>query len=130
MSASRYAPLAALTISASAFATVTPTSVFGDSYIVVDGARTFSVMDVYIKCGNANDIISSTFGTAGTSGWASSYTLNNGKSFAQSNGNGTNSSWLPAAGTTSTPRHTLPFVPPTPQKLAEAPPCRVEGANC
>ena len=90
--------LPSLALTTGALATVTPGTLFGDAYLVADGARTYSVLDVYIKCSNSADIISSTFGT---SGWNSSYTLNNGKTFKQSNGNGTNSSWLPAAGTTS-----------------------------
>ena len=47
-----------------AMATVTPGTLFGDSYIVTDGAKTYSVLDVYIKCSSAADIISSTFGTS------------------------------------------------------------------
>ncbi|MFM7806333.1 MAG: hypothetical protein ACKPEA_00205, partial [Planctomycetota bacterium] len=91
MSVSRIASLSALAVSATAFATVTPTTLFGDSYIVVDGARTFSVLDVYIKGGSTADIISSTFGVTA---YVSSFTLNNGKSFQQSNGTAA-SSWLP-----------------------------------
>ena len=73
------------------WATVTPGTLFGDSYIVTDGARTFSVMDVYIKGSSSSDIISSTFGVTA---YPSSYSLNNGKSFQQSNGTAA-SSWLP-----------------------------------
>jgi len=83
--------LASLAMSASAFATITPTTLFGDSYVVVDGAKTYSVLDVYIKGSSANDIISSTFGVTA---YVSSYTLNNGKTFQQSNGTAT-SSWQP-----------------------------------
>ena len=82
---------ATLVLAGSAFATVTPGTLFGDSYIVVDGARTFSVIDVYIKGSSSSDIISSTFGVTA---YPSSYTLNNGKSFQQSNGTAA-SSWLP-----------------------------------
>ena len=78
-----------------AMAAVTPGTLFGDSYLVTDGARTYSVLDVYLKCTTSKDIISSVFGTTG---WGSSYGLNNGKTFVHSNGNGTNSAWLPAAG--------------------------------
>ncbi|NDC75975.1 hypothetical protein EBZ70_12045 [bacterium] len=70
----------AAALTATAFATVTPTTLFGDSYIVVDGAKTYSVLDVYVKGSNANDIISSTFGVTA---YVSSYTLNNGKTFQQ-----------------------------------------------
>ena len=82
---------ATLVLAGAAFATVTPTTLFGDSYIVVDGARTFSVLDVYIKGGSTSDIVSSTFGV---SAYVSSFSLNNGKSFQQSNGTAA-SSWLP-----------------------------------
>jgi len=82
----------ALAVSASAFATVTPGTLFGDSYIVADGAKTYSVLDVYIKCTNAADIISSTFGT---SAFTSSYNLNNGKEFKQSANQADKASWLP-----------------------------------
>lgn len=74
-----------------AFATVTPGTLFGDSYVVNDGGRAYSVLDVYVKCGNSSDILSSTFGV---SAYVSSYTLNNGKTFQQSNGSAA-SSWLP-----------------------------------
>ena len=93
--------LASMVLTGSAFATVTPTTLYGDSYIVTDGASKYAVMDVYLKCSSSSDIISSVFGTNGTSGWSAAYTLNNSKSFAQSNGNGSNTSWLPASGTTS-----------------------------
>ncbi|MFM7807543.1 MAG: hypothetical protein ACKPEA_06375, partial [Planctomycetota bacterium] len=52
----------AAALTATAFATITPTTLFGDSYIVVDGVKTYSVLDVYIKGGSTADIISSTFG--------------------------------------------------------------------
>jgi hypothetical protein len=38
-------------------------SVFGDSYIVRDGGRTYSVLDVYMKGSNPADIVGSVFGT-------------------------------------------------------------------
>ena len=85
----------AASLHSNALATVTPATVFGDSYIVMDGsgpeARIYSVLDVYIKCGNANDLISSTFGV---SAYVSSYTQNQGKAFVQTNGTAA-SSWLP-----------------------------------
>ncbi|NBO46919.1 MAG: hypothetical protein EBU85_07950, partial [Actinobacteria bacterium] len=73
-------------------ATVTPGTLYGDSYIVTDGAKTYAVMDVYIKCSSSADIISSTFGVTA---YTSSYTLNNGKSFVQSANQSAASSWLP-----------------------------------
>ena len=88
--------VSALALSASAFATVTPGTLFGDSYIVKDGsgasAKFYSVLDVYIKCSSSADIISSTFGT---SAYQSAYTQNQGKSFMQSGANQATSSWLP-----------------------------------
>jgi hypothetical protein len=96
------AAAAAVVLSGSAFATVTPAILFGDSYIVKEGggasARFYSVMDVYIKGNSASDIISSTFGVTA---WVSSYTMNQGDAFVQSNGTGNNGSWKPAAGTTA-----------------------------
>lgn len=64
-----------MSLAGTAAATVTPTSLFGDSYIVEDGGRFYSVLDVYIQCGNSNDIVSSVFGA---SAYASSFALNNG----------------------------------------------------
>lgn len=96
MARSTFAAAAAtVVLSASAFATVTPGTLYGDSYIVKDGAgasaRFYSVMDVYIKCSSSADIISSTFGVTA---YTSSYTQNQGKAFVQTNGS-TASSWLP-----------------------------------
>ena len=103
MSLNRIASAAAVVATASsAFATITPTTLFGDSYIVQEGAgasaRFYSVLDVYIKGNNALDIISSTFGV---SAYTSAYTMNQGDAFVQSNGDGSNNSWKPAAGTTA-----------------------------
>ncbi|NBV64552.1 MAG: hypothetical protein EBR71_08840 [Planctomycetes bacterium] len=84
--------VSALALSASAFATVTPGTLFGDSYIVTDGAQKYAVMDVYLKCSSSADIISSTFGVTA---YQSSYTLNNGKEFKQSANQASASSWLP-----------------------------------
>jgi hypothetical protein len=86
------AALAATTLSASAFATVTPGTLFGDSYIVTDGVKSYAVMDVYLKCSSSADIISSTFGVTA---YQSGYTLNNGKEFKQSANQAAAASWLP-----------------------------------
>ena len=75
-----------------AMATVLPGTLFGDSYIVTDGAQRYAVMDVYIKCSSSADIISSTFGVTA---YNSSYSLNNGKEFKQSANQAVASSWLP-----------------------------------
>ena len=97
MARSTFAAAAATAVlSASAFATVTPGTLFGDSYIVKDGAgasaRFYSVMDVYIRCSSSADIISSTFGVTA---YQSAYTQNQGKAFMQSGANQAASSWLP-----------------------------------
>jgi hypothetical protein len=88
------------TLASSAFATVTPTTLFGDSYIVKDGAgataKFYSVLDVYIKGSNASDIISSTFGVTA---YTSAFTMNQGDAFVQTNG-GANNAWQPSAGQT------------------------------
>ena len=78
-------------IGCAAFGTVTPGVLFGDSYLVQDGGRTFSVIDVYIQCGNGADVIGVLFGAIAH---PSDYAVNNGKSFAQSSGTNANS-WLP-----------------------------------
>ena len=101
MSATRLSAFAAIAASSTvAMATVTPTTLFGDSYIVKEGAgasaRFYSVLDVYIKGNNAADIISSTFGV---SAYTSAFTMNQGDAFVQTNGS-TNSAWQPSAGTT------------------------------
>jgi len=75
-----------------AMATVTPGTLFGDSYIVTEGVKTYAVMDVYLKCSSSTDIISSTFGVTA---YPSSYTLNNGKEFKQSANQAVAASWLP-----------------------------------
>jgi hypothetical protein len=51
-------------IAASASATVVGNQVFGDAYLVVDGARTLSVLDLYVKSNDAADAFSSVFGVA------------------------------------------------------------------
>ena len=62
----------AASLSGSAFATITGNNVFGDAYLVVDGAKTYSVLDVYMKSNNANDIFSS---VAGVSAYKASWIL-------------------------------------------------------
>jgi hypothetical protein len=80
-----------------AAAAVTPTILFGDSYIVKEGAgasaRFYSVLDVYIKCSNSADIISSVFGVTA---YTSAFTMNQGDCFVHSN-SGPNC-WKPACG--------------------------------
>jgi hypothetical protein len=96
MSLNRFAAAAIVVATASpAVATITPTTLFGDSYIVQEGsgasARSYSVLDVYIKGSSSADIISSVFGVTA---YPSSVTMNQGDAFVQSNG-GSNSAWLP-----------------------------------
>ena len=102
MSVTRVSALAMIATASSAFATITPTTLFGDSYIIQTGsgatAKFYSVLDVYIKGSSSSDIISSTFGVTA---YVSSFTMNQGDAFVQSNGDGTNNSWKPAAGTTA-----------------------------
>ena len=96
------AAAASTALAASAFANLTPTTLYGDSYIIKEGsgaeARFFSVLDVYLKCTTSKDIISSTFGV---SGYVSSYTQNQGADFVQSVGGvattsgAASSTWLP-----------------------------------
>lgn len=100
MSATRLSAFAAIAASSTvAMATVTPTTLFGDSYIVKEGAgasaRFYSVLDVYIKGNNAADIISSTFGV---SAYTSAFTMNQGDAFVQQNSTNANSAWQPSAG--------------------------------
>jgi len=84
--------VAALSGAQLAQATVTPGTLFGDSYIVTDGPKAYAVMDVYIKCSSSADIISSVFGV---SSYQSSFTLNNASCFAQSADQASASSWRP-----------------------------------
>jgi hypothetical protein len=75
-------------VASSALATITGNTLFGDSYLVVDGAKTYSVMDVYIKSNNAADIISSVYGV---NAYKSSIVQNQGKAFKHAG----NSAWRP-----------------------------------
>lgn len=100
MRTSTFLLLAAPCVASQALASVTNTLV-ADSYITQVGsgpsARFYSVMDVYIQCTSASDVISSVFGV---NAWQSSYALNNGKTFKHSTGTNT-AAWLPAAGQTA-----------------------------
>ncbi|MFM7807196.1 MAG: hypothetical protein ACKPEA_04600 [Planctomycetota bacterium] len=57
----------AVGIAASAFATVSTTLV-ADRYVVIDGAKTYSVLDVYVKGNHSGDVMSSVTGLNGTAG--------------------------------------------------------------
>jgi len=78
-----------------AMATVTPGTLFGDSYIVTEGVKTYAVMDVYIKCSSSADIISSTFGV---SAYPSAITQNKNKCFQHDCAVCTTACWLPTNG--------------------------------
>jgi hypothetical protein len=79
---------AAATVSSSALAAVIGNQVFGDSYLVGDGAKTYSVLDVYVKSDNANDVFASVYGV---SSFKASWTQVQNRDFMHSN----NSSWNP-----------------------------------
>ena len=82
-------------MASSALATITGNALFGDSYLVVDGAKTYSVMDVYIKSNNAADIVSSVYGV---SAYKASWVQNQSKAFKQAGGSSWNPSYTDAAG--------------------------------
>lgn len=48
----------------SAMATITGNAVFGDAYLVVDGAKTYSVLDVYLKSNKSTDILANVYGVS------------------------------------------------------------------
>jgi len=77
-------------ISGSALATVIGNQVFGDSYLVVDGAKTYSVLDVYVKSNSATDIFASVYGVAS---YKASWTQVQGRDFKHVAG----TSWNPAS---------------------------------
>ncbi len=74
--------------SGSALATVIGNQVFGDSYLVEDGGKTYSVLDVYVKSDKSTDVFSSVYGVAS---YKASWTQVQGRDFMHSN----NSSWNP-----------------------------------
>jgi hypothetical protein len=75
-------------ISGSALATVIGNQVFGDSYLVEDGGKTYSVLDVYVKSNSATDIFSSVYGVAS---YKASWTQVQSRDFKHSAG----TSWNP-----------------------------------
>jgi len=91
-----FAASAATVFAASAFATVTPGTLYGDSYIVKEGAgasaKFYSVMDVYIGGNNTSDIGSSTFGVTL---YKSSYVMNQGDAWQHNNISTGQDAWKP-----------------------------------
>jgi hypothetical protein len=77
----------AVGVTGSAFATIS-NQLVGDGYLVNVGSKSYSVLDVYVKCGASTDIVSSTFGV---SAYVASTTQNQGVAFNQVSG----SSWAP-----------------------------------
>lgn len=75
----------ALFLSSASFATIS-NQLAADSYLFNEGGKTYAAMDVYVVCGNANDIIASVFGT---SNYNSLFTAS--KSFVHTGG----SNWSP-----------------------------------
>ncbi len=51
-------------VAKAALATVTGNQVFGDAYLVVDGVKTYSVLDVYVRSDSPDDTLSSVYGVA------------------------------------------------------------------
>ncbi|NBX26524.1 MAG: hypothetical protein EBQ99_10860, partial [Planctomycetes bacterium] len=69
-------------------AVVEGTRVYGDAYLVTDGAKTYSVLDVYIRATQATDIVAS---VCGVSTYKASWVQNQGICFRHAG----NSSWNP-----------------------------------
>ena len=84
-------------VAASAFATVTGNAILGDAYLVVDGAKTYSVLDVYVKSDSATDRFASVYGV---SAYKSSWILQQNSGSGAANSavvfrHAGNSSWNP-----------------------------------
>ena len=87
--------LASGLMAGSALATVTGNRVYGDSYLVFDGARTYSVLDVYLRASNANDVVASVYGS---NGFTASWTQQQGRAFKHAGGSSWNPSYTGTAG--------------------------------
>ncbi len=75
-------------LTSSALATVEGTRLYGDAYLVTDGAKQYSVLDVYIRATQSTDIVASVFGVAA---YKASWVQNQNLSFKHAG----NSSWVP-----------------------------------
>jgi hypothetical protein len=82
-------------LTSSALATVEGTRLYGDTYLVTDGAKTYSVLDVYIKASQSTDIVASVYGI---SSWKASWVQNQSLSFRQAGGSSWNPNYTDAAG--------------------------------
>jgi hypothetical protein len=86
---------AARMVAEAATTTVEGTRLYGDAYLVVDGAKTYSVLDVYIKATQATDIVSSVYGI---STYKASWVQNQSLAFRHAGGSGWNPNYTAAAG--------------------------------
>jgi hypothetical protein len=80
--------IAPVLLATSALATVEGTRLYGDAYLVTDGAKTYSVLDVYIKATQATDIVASVYGV---SAFKASWVQNQSLAFRHAG----NSAWTP-----------------------------------
>ena len=87
--------LASGLVAGSALATVTGNKVYGDSYLVFDGSRTYSVLDVYLRASSADDVVASVYGSYG---FSASWTQQQGKAFKHAGGSSWNPSYTGTAG--------------------------------
>ncbi|NBX26455.1 MAG: hypothetical protein EBQ99_10500 [Planctomycetes bacterium] len=76
-------------------AVVEGTRVYGDAYLVVDGAKTYAVLDVYIRATQATDIVASVYGV---SAHKASWVQNQGICFRHAGNSGWNPNYTDAAG--------------------------------
>jgi hypothetical protein len=87
--------IAPVMLATTALATVEGTRLYGDAYLVADGAKTYSVLDVYIKASQSTDIVASVYGI---SSWKASWVQNQSLSFRQAGGSSWNPNYTDAAG--------------------------------
>jgi hypothetical protein len=82
-------------LTSSALATVEGTRLYGDAYLVTDGAKTYSVLDVYIKATQATDIVASVYGV---SAYKASWVQNQSLAFKHAGNSGWNPNYTDSAG--------------------------------
>jgi hypothetical protein len=83
------------TLAAAAWATVEGTRLYGDAYLVTDGAKTYSVLDVYIKATQSTDIVASVYGA---SAYKASWKQNQNLCFRHAGDSGWKPNYIDAAG--------------------------------